>query len=76
MLQTVQLSILVTDSQGVVRFRRTEAVAGDVFGVNDRMAEFQMDVPLRDLTAGEYLVTMDATSSRGAARRDVRFTVR
>ena len=75
-LQAVQLAILVTDSQGTVRFRRTEAVAGDVFGPNDRMAEFRMDVPLKDLTPGEYLLTMDATSSRGAARRDVRFTVR
>ena len=75
-LQTVQLSILVTDSQGAVRFRRTEAVAGDMFGVNDRMAEVRVDVPMRDLTAGEYLLTMEATSSRGAARRDVRFTVR
>ena len=75
-LQTVQLSILVTDSQGAVRFRRTEAVAADIFGPNDRMAEFRMDVPLKDLTAGEYLLTMDAASSRGAARRDVRFTIR
>jgi hypothetical protein len=75
-LQTVQLSILVTDSQGTVRFRRAEAVAADIFGPNDRMAEFRMDVPLKDLTAGEYLLTLDATSSRGAARRDVRFTIR
>lgn len=75
-LQAVQLSILVTDSQGAVRFRRTEAVPVDIFGPNDRMAEFRMDVPLKDLTAGEYLLTMDATSSRGTARRDVRFTVR
>ena len=75
-LQTVQLSILVTDSQGTVRFRRAEAAPGDIFGANDRMAEFKMDIPLKDLTPGEYLLTMDATSSRGAARRDVRFTVR
>jgi VWFA-related protein len=75
-LQTVQLSILVTDSQGTVRFRRAEAVASDMFGSNDRMAEFRMDVPLKDLTPGEYLLTLDATSSRGAARRDVRFTIR
>jgi VWFA-related protein len=75
-LQTVQLSVLVTDSQGTVRFRRTEAVAGDMFGPNDRMAEFRMDVPLKDLTAGEYLLTLDAASSRGTARRDVRFTLR
>jgi hypothetical protein len=72
----VQLSVLVTDSQGTVRFRRTEAVAGDMFGPNDRMAEFRMDVPLKDLTAGEYLLTLDAASSRGTARRDVRFTLR
>ena len=57
----MQLSILVTDSQGTVRFRRSEAAPGDVFGANDRMAEFKMDVPLKDLAPGEYLLTLHAT---------------
>jgi len=40
------------------------------------MAELRLDVPLKGLAPGEYLLTLDATSSRGAARRDVRFSVR
>lgn len=75
-LQAAQLMVVVTDAQGTVRDRRTVAMAQDVFGVNDRMAEFTMDLPLKGLPAGDYLLTLEATSPRGSARRDVRFSVR
>ena len=75
-MQTVQLTISITDAQGAVRVRRAEAVAPDMFGTNDRMAEFSMDLPLKGLTPGEYLLSLDAKSGRGTARRDIRFTIR
>jgi hypothetical protein len=33
-------------------------------------------LPLRTLAPGEYLLTVEAASGRGTARRDVRFVVR
>jgi VWFA-related protein len=75
-LQAAQLMISITDAQGTVRDRRTEAMAPDMFGVNDRMAEFRMVLPLKGLSAGDYLLTLEATSPRGSARRDVRFSIR
>jgi hypothetical protein len=75
-LQAAQLTASITDTQGAIRDRRTVAMASDTFGVNDRMAEFRMDLPLKGLPAGEYLLTLEATSPRGSARRGVRFTIR
>ena len=75
-LQGAQLTASITDTHGTVRDRRTVVMAPDTFGVNDRMAEFRMDLPLKGLSAGEYLLTLEATSPRGSARRDVRFSVR
>lgn len=75
-LQPVQLTMSITDAQGASRMRRTHPVPVDVFGLSDRMAEFKTDVPLNGLSAGEYLLTLEASSPRGTARRDVRFSIR
>ena len=75
-LVPARLTISVTDSGGTVRVRRAENLAADMFGLNDRMAEFKMDLPLQGLPAGEYLLTLEASTGRGTARRDVRFAIR
>jgi VWFA-related protein len=51
------------------------AAAGNVPS-SDRSVEFRMDLPLGGLPPGEYLFTLEATTPRGQARRDVRFTLK
>jgi len=86
------VTVSITDSAGVLRLNRSELVtagdagragfsqrpvggASDVVSV-DRSVEFRMDLPLRTLPAGEYLLTLEASTSRGQAQRHVRFKVR
>jgi VWFA-related protein len=75
-LANAQTVITVTDSKGVVRTQDRQAVPRDLFGPVDRTAEFTLQVPLKGLTPGEYLLTVEATSPRGAAKRDIRFRIR
>jgi VWFA-related protein len=42
----------------------------------DRSIDFRMDLPLTSLPDGEYLLTLDAATSRGVAQRHVRFIVK
>ena len=77
-----QVTVTVTDAQGAVRIRRTETLAKDLFGSGpgafgpgNRSADFGLALPLKSLTRGDYLLTVDAASGRGSARRDVRFKV-
>jgi len=74
-LSPVQVTVSVTDAEGTVRIRRTELVAKDLFGAADRTAEFSMPIELKNLSPGEYLLTVDASFGRGQARRDIRFKV-
>ena len=53
----------------------TGNAAGNVPSI-DRSIEFRMELPVRGLPPGEYLFTLEATTARGQARRDVRFTIR
>lgn len=85
------VTVRITDATGALRLNRTELLtAGDVGGgrgsrppfgsaetsLADRTIDFRMDLPLKTLPAGQYLLTLQATTSRGEARRDIRFTVR
>ncbi len=42
----------------------------------DRSIDFRMDLPLTSLPDGEYLLTLEASTSRGVAQRHVRFNVK
>ena len=75
-LASSRITLSVTDSRGTVRVRRTENVPPDTFGTSDRMAEFRMDLPISELPVGDFLLTLEATTGRGSARRDVRFSMR
>jgi uncharacterized RDD family membrane protein YckC len=39
-------------------------------------ASYRLDLPLDRLAAGEYLLTLDASTTTTSARRDLRFSVR
>ena len=86
------VTVKITDATGALRLNRSELVTGgdagrtgtnqrplgtpsDVVSI-DRSLEFKMDLPLRALPAGEYLLTLEASTSRGQAQRHVRFKVR
>ena len=71
----VQVTVTVTDAQGLVRVRRTEQVPRDAFGATDGAADFSLTLPLRTLPPGEYLFTLDAAGGRGQAVRHLRFSV-
>lgn len=75
-LGPARVTLSVTDSRGTVRVRRTENVPADMFGLSDRMAEFRMALPISELPIGEFLLTLEASTGRGSARRDIRFTMR
>ena len=68
-----QVRVVNTDAKAV--FSGTATLAAAEFG-DTRSTELKLDVPLQRLAPGEYLLTLDATSGKLAARRDVRFTVR
>jgi VWFA-related protein len=81
-LVPVQMTVTVTDAQGAVRIRRTESLAKDLFGSGpsafgpgDRSADFGLVLPLKSLNPGDYLLTLEAASGRGVAKREVRFKV-
>ena len=85
------VTVKITDAAGALRLNRSELIMGgdalagrnqrpvgtpsDVVSV-DRSLEFRMDLSLRTLPAGEYLLTLEASTSRGQAQRHVRFRVR
>ena len=71
----VQVTVTVTDAQGLVRVRRTEQVPRDAFGATDGAADFSLAMPLRTLPPGEYLFTLEAAGGRGQAVRHLRFNV-
>ena len=71
----VQVTVTVTDAEGMVRVRRTEQLARDAFGATDGAADFSLDLPLQNLPPGEYLFTLDAAGGRGQAVRHLRFAV-
>ena len=73
-LATVTLAIRVVDAAGTPVFERAEELGPERFG-GARAADYSLDLPLRGLTAGAYLLTFEATAGAAAAKRDVRFDV-
>jgi hypothetical protein len=60
---------------------RNEVVAeiveplGQIESGRARPGEYQIDLPIDDLSPGEYLLTVDVAAGGRNARRDVRFRV-
>jgi VWFA-related protein len=74
-LAPVSTRVRVVDSAEKTVFGGTASLPAGEFG-EGRSTELKLDVPLRRLTPGEYLLTLEATLGKNTARRDVRFTVR
>ena len=47
----------------------------DPSAFNAQQATYRLDLPLDRLAAGEYLLTLDASTTAASARRDLRFSV-
>jgi VWFA-related protein len=69
----VDLDVNILDSQGTAVFHSLHEIAPDRFG--PRGAEYQLDLPMTRLTPGPYLLSIEASSQRETARRDIRFVV-
>jgi len=64
----------LTDGQNAVIAEVTEPLEGRTTG-QISTADFQIDVPVADLSAGEYLLTIEVQASGKSAKRDVRLRV-
>jgi VWFA-related protein len=74
-LLSTRIEMRITDAIGRVRVSRSVTMDPDAFG-SLRGADVRLDLPLADLEPGEHLVSLEATSARGTAQRDVRIAVR
>ena len=74
-LAAVPLKIQIQDAAGKAVFEKAESIAVERFST-ERSTEYQLQLPLSTLTPGDYLLTIEATAGKVAARRDVRFQVR
>jgi len=71
----VSMSARVRDASNRVVFQQALVMASSEFGVT-HAADYRLDLPISELSAGEYVATVEASRGRIAAHRDVRFTVR
>jgi hypothetical protein len=74
LLPATVTSKIVNASDEIV-FERTAEFDAVEFGAR-RGADYKANLPLSDLRAGHYLLTIEAAAGQGRARRDVRFEVR
>jgi VWFA-related protein len=70
----VTISPRVLDDQGRTFFEQPGVLTTQ--GTPVRSADYRLDLPLSKLSAGEYLLTIEAQRGNRTARRDVRFGVR
>lgn len=71
----VVVRMTMVDEDDAVRFARELTVSAEQFRTA-RIADVQFDVPLTNLPEGAYLLTVEASSTRGSAKRHLRLSVR
>jgi hypothetical protein len=71
-LTAVPLRIRITNADDVVVFERIEEAGAERFG-GDRAADVRVELPVRDLEPGEYLLTIEVPDH--PVRRFSRFRV-
>lgn len=74
-LEPVQLDVRIVDDHDAVKFHAAETLTADRFDAS-RAVDHRFNLPLADLPPGPYLLTIEATTGKASARRDVRFVVR
>lgn len=74
-LTSVTLSSRIVDESDRRKFEQQAALPAAEFQ-GARMADYAVDLPLAELGAGSFLLTIEARAPGFTARRDVRFTVK
>jgi len=72
--RSVRLATRVVNDRNESVFTRTEDLAASSF--SDGAAEYFMELPLAQLTPGQYLMTIEASAADKRLTRDVRFSVK
>jgi hypothetical protein len=65
----------IVDTDGHVVRDDTRTFASDRFGAS-RTADYQLGLRVADLSPGDYLLSIEATSGKKSQRRNVRFSIR
>jgi hypothetical protein len=73
--QNVTVTARVRGGNNRVVFERATPIDAAVFGPS-RAAEYRLDMPISDLPAGDYLLSLEAAKGRDTVRRDVQFSIR
>ena len=68
------LTLQVRDGNDGIVFQRQQQIPVTTFS-SQREAIVLVDVPVRQMAAGEYLLTIEASSGSTTARRESRFHV-
>ncbi len=74
-MSPVQIAARIVDGQDRTAYTIQTTLEPAAFA-GQRHADYRLDLPLDRLAAGEYLLLLDASAGKTAARRDLRFTVR
>jgi hypothetical protein len=74
-LADVPLTARILDAAGAEVFTQADRLSADRFGAG-RAADVSLAVPLQRLSAGEHLLTFEATLDKVTVRRDVVFIVK
>jgi hypothetical protein len=71
------MTALILDANGRVAFERNTTIGAERFR-ESRTADYEIELPLLDLTPGPHLLTLTATGAPGEApvTRRMRFSVR
>jgi VWFA-related protein len=71
---TATVKTRLTDAKGEVLADQEEKIEGDAAGTRS-FADYKIELPLSDLGAGEYLLSVDVSVGTGKAQRQLRFKV-
>ncbi len=71
----VRVTARIVDGQDRTASTTETTLEPTAFGA-ERHADYRLDLPLDRLAAGEYLLTLDASTATTSVRRDLRFTAR
>jgi VWFA-related protein len=70
----IDVSARIVNGRSAMVVEDTRSIEADAFKAN-RSADYQLDLPLARLTAGEYLLTVEASRDKQRTSRSVRFQV-
>ncbi len=75
-IQSLALHVTILNDKGETMLDRDDAIGAASVDAKTRAADERVALPLDKLPPGDYLLTVETSRDKMAARRDVRFTVR